>query len=74
MLVRCILFGSRSIKCIACVGHYFLMDDHGARIPVLHSTVGYMGIPDGGDPRGTQSLWAWRAGVVANCLGTLHRT
>ncbi len=40
------------------------MDDEGARIPVLHSTVGYLGIPDGGDPRGTQSLWAWSAGAI----------
>ena len=30
---------------------------------MLHSTVGYIGIPDGGDPRGTQSLWAWSSGA-----------
>ena len=44
-------------------GHYFLRSKAGNRIPVLHSTVGYTGIPDGGDPRGTQSLWAWSPGT-----------
>ena len=49
-------------------GHYFLTNKDGARIPVLHSTVGYMGIPDGGDPRGKQSLWAWSKGAAPTVL------
>ena len=44
-------------------GHYSLRNDEGYRIPVLYSTVGYLGIPDGGDPSGTQSLWSWSQGA-----------
>ena len=50
----------------ALTGHYYVTDHQGGGIPVLHSITGYMGIPDGADPPGMQSLWAWSAGARAS--------
>ena len=54
----------RRSVCLCLTGHYPLRDDRGSDIPVLHSTVGYIGMTEGGEERGTQLLQAWSTGVI----------